>query len=273
MTRRNRETLRKRFGDGEMPSTKDFGDLIESMLNIHDDGIAHNERDGLRLTQIDGDNKILSFYSAIEEKSAVWSLGLDAHRSSLTLEVGAKGGAGSGAKADGGGVAVLTLLAPEQRAGSTARVGINNLQPRHALDVGGTVAATGRIGEPGKHVAPADGEWHTISVPMTGCSALEVMAGVGKKHSGKYALMHAFAMKAFDAKGDFTYHQTHYDLKRHRMQLQWVAAEKEKDAYQLQIRVNCAYGPDVWIRYQITNLWFDPFMNECAKRPDPKEAP
>lgn len=265
MPKRNRATLRKRFGDGEMPSVVDFGDLIESMLNIQDDGIAHNERDGLRLTQI-GANNILSFYGDIEEKSAVWSLGLDTHCASLSLGVGASGGDLQGQGADGGGHAVLTLLAPG--ADGQARVGINNTQPRHALDVGGTVASSGRIGAPGTRAAPADGKWHTISEPLYGCSALEVMAGAGKRNSGKYALMHAVAMKAFGAKGDITYRHTHHDARRHRMELRWVAAKNhDKDAYQLQIRVNCPYGEGVWISYHITSLWFDPRMDQCAVDP------
>lgn len=264
MPKRNRATLRKRFGDGEMPCVGDFGDLIESMLNIQDDGIAHNDRDGLRLTQIGRSSKILSFYGDIEQKSAVWALGLDQHCASLSL--GVDNGAASTLDDDGGGHAVLTLLAPGDD--GQARVGINNPQPRYTLDVGGTVASNGRIGAPGMRAAPADGKWHTISEPLYGCSALEVMAGAGRHDSGKYALMHAFAMKAFGAKGDFTYHHTHHESRRHRMQLQWIMAENnDRDAYQLQIRVNCAYGEGVWIRYHITSLWFDPRMDQCARAP------
>lgn len=266
MPKKNRETLKKSFGDGEMPSVADFGDLIESMLNINDDGIVINKGEGLRLTQITGNTKVLTFCGDIEQKSAAWSIGVDTHRASLSLGVGVATGERQGERGidagDGGGHAVLILLAPG--ADGLARVGINNSDPRYELDVSGTVSSSGRIGVAGTLVAPADGKWHTISDAYFGCTALEVMAGVGKQNSGKYALMHAFAMKTFGAKGEFTYHQTHHDAKRHRMQLQWIpAANHDKDAYQLQIRVNCAYGDGVRIRYHVTSLWFDPEMHQC----------
>lgn len=251
----------------------DFSDLIESMLNIQDDGILHNERDGLRLTQIAGNNKVLSFYGAIEEKSAVWALSLDSHRSALILDVDAELDPAAEQvprTSDGGGTAVLTLLAPSGPA--PAYVGINQTAPNHALDVGGTVASRGRIGARGEKTVPANGEWHAITETMIGCQALEVMAGVGKDKSGRYALMHAYAMKTFDAKGHITYHQAHYGSRRNKIQLRWAQVGSAKSAeYELQMRVDCNYGEGVWIQYYITTLWFDERMQGSAVDPDAKE--
>lgn len=270
MTKRNRDTLKKRFGDGEMPSSTDFGDLIESTLNIHDDGIMHNERDGLRLTQISANSRVLSLYGAVEEKSAVWAFGLDHQRSSLTLDVARRAGdrddVGADPDDDGGGHAVLTLLAPDADGGG-ARVGINRRAPRCALDVDGVVASRGRAGAEGLLAAPADAEWHTIGGPYRACTALEVVAGAGKRDTGRYAIMHAFALRTFDAKGEFTYHQAHYDSRRHRMQLRWLDDGQTPGLYYLQIRVNCAYGAGTWIRYHLTSLWMDPAMDGCAVAP------
>lgn len=272
MAKRNRDTLKKRFGDGEMPSASDFGDLIESVLNIHDDGIVHNEHDGLRLTQIGGDSRVLSLYGTVEEASDVWGFALDQQRSCLMLDVGRRGAddAAGSALDDGGGHAVLTLLAPPGP-GADAMVGINTAHPRWQLDVNGVVASSGRIGAAGSRMARADGEWQTIGGPYRACTALEVVAGVGQSGSGKYALMHAFALRAFDARGEFTYHQAHYGSRRHRLQLRWMdargadAGTAEADqappgTYFLQVRVNCAYGDDVWIRHHVTQLWFDADM-------------
>jgi hypothetical protein len=263
MAKRNRETLKKRFGDGELPSAADFSDLIESVLNIHDDGIVHNERDGLRLTQI-GPNRVLSLYGAIEEKSPVWAFGLDTHRSCLTLDVGQRRGRRDdvAGEDDGGGYAVLTMLAPEGEGGD-AKVGVNTRAPRHELDVNGVIAATGRIGAHGASI-DADAEWHRIGGPYQGCTALEVMAGVGRPKEGKYALLHAYALRTFDAKGEITYHQAHYGSRRHRMQLRWVDDDAKTGNYFLEMRVNCAYGEGTAIRYYLTTLWFDPTMSECA---------
>lgn len=267
MTKRNRDTLKKRFGDGEMPSAGDFGDLIESVLNIHDDGIAHNERDGLRLTQIGGSDRVLSLYSAVEEESTAWAFGLDGHDARLTLDAALRGGARDEMgtdDADGGGYAVLTLLAPDGAARGDGRVGINTRHPRHQLEVDGVVASSGRVGAAGARPAPADAEWHTIGGPYQGCTALEVTAGAGRRDSGKYALMHAFALRTFDAKGEITCHQAHYGSRRHRLQLRWLDDKAVPGNYYLQLRVGCAYGGNTRIRYHMTSLWLDPRMDGSA---------
>lgn len=273
MAKRNRETLKRRFGDGEMPSSSDFSDLIESVLNIHDDGIAHNERDGLRLTQVGGNHHVLSLYGTVEERSAAWGFGLDQHRGSLTLEVARHGHEADGPADDddddGGGHAVLTLLSPGEQQ-RNARIGINNRHPRCELDVDGIVAAAGRMGAEGSNAALADAQWHTIAGPFQACTALEVMAGAGRPNTGKYALMHAFALRTFGAKGEFTYHQAHYDSRRHRMELRWLDNKDVPGDYYLQIRVKCAYGADTSISYQITALWFDPLMARSSPRPAQK---
>lgn len=272
MTKRNRDTLKKRFGDGEMPSAGDFGDLIDSVLNIHDDGIAHTERDGLRLTQIGDDNRVLSLYSAAEEDGTAWAFGLDGRSARLSLDAARRGGAHEGtdpdADADGGGFAVLTLLAPDGGARTDGRVGINTRHPRHQLEVEGVVASGGRIGAPGSRPAPADAEWHTIGGPYQGCTALEVTAGVGRRDSGKYALMHAFALRTFDAKGEITYHQAHYGSRRHRLELRWLDDKAVPGDYHLQLRVGCAYGANTRIQYYLTSLWLDPRMDGCAAAED-----
>lgn len=267
MTKRNRDTLRKRFGEGEMPSSTDFGDLIESVLNIHDDGIAHNERDGLRLTQVAANSRVLSLYSAVEEESTAWAFGLDGRRSTLTLDAARRGGGrddlAPGDDEDGGGHAVLTLLAPGD-AQPEARVGINTRHPRYELEVDGVIGSAGRIGAPGSHAAPADAEWHTVGGPYQGCSALEITAGVGRREAGKYALMHAFALRTFDARGEFTLHQAHYGSRRHRLQLRWLDDKSTPGNYYLQLRVGCAYGEGTRISYHLTSLWFDPRMAQSA---------
>lgn len=281
MTTRNRQTLKKFFGDGEMPSASNFGDLIESMFNVKDDGISHTDQQGLCLTQIKDGNKLLSFYGANQEKPA-WTFDIDTLHGTLgRLSLEFVGEAGPG-ELHGGGCAVLTLLAPAPDAARDAgddpgkrnpRVGISNDHPQHALDVGGTVASAGRIGSKRKYVALADGQWHTISDDCSGCTALEIVAGAGKEKSGKYALMHAFALKTFDAKGHFTVHQARYDTRRNRMELRWLQGENaKKDSYVLQIRVNCSYGDKIWIQYYITDLWFDAKMTQCAIEPEQKES-
>ncbi len=260
MKKRPRAELKARFGAGTMPSMSDFGMLIESTMNIADDGIEHSERRGLCLTQMNGDERrLLSFYR--EGNPRAWAIGLDSACGSMAFDV---------ARPDGGAVpgqglasAVLTLRAPDaDDERSRPRVGINKRKPAYELDVGGTIAAKGRRGVEGP-LAWADGDWYTIRKGLEGCVALEVVAGTGKALSGKYALMHAFALKIFDAKGDITYHRSHYGSRRHRLELQWLP-EKGTNKFDLQIKVHCHFGDGVRIRYHVTELWDDPAMAMCS---------
>lgn len=282
MKNRPRTELKARFADGSMPSVSDFDMLIDSTMNINDDGIQHNPTRGLCLTQMHGEERrLLSFYR--QGMARAWALGLDPDGASMAFEAEPAGGAGRGQAGEGGASAVLTLVAPGGAGGAqgepdeqdererevggradsgAARVGVNQRKPSCELDVNGTVASSARRGVEGS-AAWADGEWHTIRAGMDGCVALEVVAGTGRAGSGKYALMHAFALKVFDAKGEIGYHRTHYGARRHRLDLRWLQHAGSR-GFDLQIRVHCHYGEGVRIRYHITDLWDDPLMSRCA---------
>lgn len=269
---RPRAELKKRFADGSMPSVSDFDMLIDSTMNISDDGIMHSPARGLCLTQMNGEERrLLSFYR--QGRTRVWAMSLDAGGAGMHFEAAPPDDMEAGL-ADAVASAVLTLVAPGAGSGDTdadadietsasaARVGINQRKPSCELDVNGTVASQARRGIAGMD-ALADGEWHTIRAGLDGCVALEVVAGTGREGSGKYALLHAIAMKVFDAKGTIGYQRTHYGARRHRLDLRWLQHSGSR-GYDLQIKVHCHYGEGVRIRYHITELWDDPLMAQCA---------
>ncbi len=260
MRYRPRAELKKRFADGSMPSVSDFDMLIDSTMNISDDGIMHSPARGLCLTQMNGEERrLLSFYR--QGMARAWAMGLDAGGASMVFEAALPDGmeTGQAGQAHEEASAVLTLVAPGAGA---ARVGINQRKPGCELDVNGTVASRARRGAAGMD-ALADGEWHTIRAGLDGCVALEVVAGTGREGSGKYALLHAVAMKVFDAKGTIGYQRTHYGARRHRLDLRWLQHGGNR-GFDLQIKVHCHYGEGVRIRYHITELWDDPLMAQCA---------
>lgn len=77
----------------------------------------------------------------------------------------------------------------------TGQVGINTATPRQTLDVNGTIASQGRMGSVIMDTpVPADGEWHDITPELEGCHMFEVVAGIGIRYSGRYALVHAIAI-------------------------------------------------------------------------------
>lgn len=300
MPKKNRETLRTRFSDGAMPSMTDFADLIDSMLNIVDDGIERTISNGLRLRQVKPDqsgpsNKLISFYKDVEMQSAIWSMQLNDKTESLQFYDTDKN------RDLEDRIALLTLAKSrsfENGNTTSAMVGINKAEPLYTLDVEGTISSVGRIGKKGEKYALADGDWHTIRSNLSGCCAFEIMAGAGKKLSGNYAIMHAFALNAFNSKGEITYHQSHHSSKCNRIELQWAPtktpmSDGANGEYDLEIRVGCSYyeqkkksdsgdekstksgseknKEQVWIKYYISELWFDREMLDSAIGPSKDE--
>lgn len=257
MARRNRDTLKRKFTDGEMPSATAFSELIDSMLNIVDEGFDKTPADGLKVSQLN-QGKLLSFYQNIDIKSPIWSIQLD----------GPEGGLAFGNAAN---ATALTLRQLKTERDGEVRAG------DFELDMAGRIVADGRRGRAGRLSVPADGKWHNITDTLKGCNAFEITAGVGKPGSGKYALIHAFALMAFNGRSEIDYRQAHFGSKCNRLQLQWLPdPDGAKHAYILQMRVGCSYDTGrnakerTWVSYYLTNLWFDPLMEECALDPEPK---
>jgi hypothetical protein len=270
MAKQDRETLKDKFKNGKIPSEKEFADLIDSMLNKLDEGFDKTPADGLKVSQLLNTGKLISFYQNITVESSMWHIGLG--QATKNLQFGNQHNQN-----------VLTLRSQKNidaGSGLNSRigVGINTDNPQYELDVAGTIASHGRVGKKGEMAIPADGGWYDITDTLSGCHAFEVMAGVGGSDSdGKYALTHAFALNTFNAKSDISYHRTHYGSKCNRIELRWQRAfpTEETFQYKLQMRVECTYGDDVWIKYYITQLWFDTLMRDSTKKPStlPKPSP
>jgi len=280
MTRRNRKTLADNFSDGKLPNQEAFGDLIDSMVNIVDEGFDKSAQDGMKIAQLDNGSKLISFFDEITVKAPLWSIAFSPSRYA--------GDAGRYKNLNfyfgNNKATALTLVSvPEKNTKGdeseegTIRVGVNNSNPEHEVDVKGVIAADGRIGrkERTELEVRADGKWHPIIVGLDGCQAFEIVAGVGKKGSGRYALMHAFALNTFNSKkGNITYHQARYSSRCDQIDLRWVG---ETHNYSLEMRARCSYernaGDETHIRYFVSQLWFDPFMDNCVKKDNPETIP
>ncbi len=253
MDKKNRKTLKAYFKKGSLPSEQQFALLIDSMLNTIDDGFEKTSEDGLKLASIGNSDKLVGFYKNIEEKSAIWSMEFDGPDNRLLFNHNDH--------------TILSLIPqdPKDSQEPKGRVGINTKNPETELDIKGTLASTGRMGNyRGKHSdgkVLADGTPHTIIEKLDGCTAFEIMAGVGgEKKSGKYALVHAIALNTYNSKSKVVIHQACYGSRCNRIKLWW---EGEQHDYRLKMRTQCCYGEGIAINYQITELWFDPFMKGC----------
>jgi hypothetical protein len=96
------------------------------------------------------------------------------------------------------------------------------------------------------------------------------MAGVGgRKTNGRYALIHAVALNAYNPQGPiFNFlnlkkhirpQHAYYRSRSDKLRLRWKSGEGH--AYSLQIKSNSDYGEGIQIRYYLTRLWFDEDMS------------
>lgn len=255
MAKKNRSTLKRYFQEGSLPSGDQFGDLIDSSLNTVDEGFDKTPENGFEISLLGDHDRLISFFKSSAIKNAVWVISYDKDEDKLFFKKPTD---------EDNKQPALTFT-------NDGRVGVNNANPGFTLDVNGVISSAGRIGaNPNQQITvPADGDWHNITGALSGCHAFEVMAGVGCKGSGKYALMNALAMNAYNPKGylfnlfnlkkKIKYHQAYYLSRINRIKLRWSGDGKE---YYLQMKSNCHYGESIKIRYYITSLWFDDDMSE-----------
>ena len=265
MAKKNRSTLKRFFSEGALPSADQFGDLIDSSLNTIDEGFDKTPENGFEISLIGDHDRLISFFRNSAAKQASWTISYDKEQDRLFIR-----------KPDED-----VETPPLMTFAGDGKVGVQKKDPAHALDVRGMIASHGRLGAnpDGQKTVPADGEWHNITAALSGCHAFEVMAGVGSKGTGKYALMNAVALNTYNPKGllfnflnlkkRIKYHQAYYLARGNRMKLRWYADGRE---YYLQIRSNCDYGDGTQIRYYLTNLWLDEEMNESRPQTEERQG-
>jgi hypothetical protein len=255
MAKKNRSTLKRYFREGALPSEDQFGDLIDSSLNTIDEGFDKTPENGFEISLVGDHDRLISFFRTSAAKDVVWSINYDKEQDRLLIR-----------KPD-----AEAEIPPAMTFAGDGKVGVNKNNPAYTLDVEGVIASHGRIGaNPGnRNTVLADGHWHNITGALYGCHALEVMAGAGSKGTGRYALMNAIAINAFNPTGwifnflnlkkRIKYHQSYYLARGNRIKLRWSG---EGDKYYLQMKTHCDYGDGVEIRYYLTRLWFDEDMSE-----------
>jgi hypothetical protein len=265
MSSRNRKTLKNYFSDGQLPTQEHFADLIDSMLNMSDEGFFKTVEDGEKIHAAVSHDALLSFYRDEAPDQLLWRVGL------------------GGVKENRLQIMPNPDAAPLLSLDRAQRVGIGRSDPSETLDVAGTVAMTGRLGRciEGRSTAPllANGDWQNLLTGLHGCQGFELMAGAGLRGSGHFSMLHAIALSAFGPRsGPLAWlgrrrgirsTQAWWGQRCDRLELRWFADPKEdKDGlYRLQIRTGCDFGRDQLIQAHITRLWFDPEMAQCQRKP------
>ena len=265
MPPQTRATLKQYFDRGSMPSEREFADLVDSALNLRDEGFEKTAIDGFKVYQLTSSGKLISFFRYDLEGQALYFMQINKDQnlviSSTNFDDGQKRN---------------ILLGEDTGAGKSLKVGINVAEPEKELDVGGVIRSTGRIGvatteKKEELKVPADGHWYNITELLGGCHAFEVMAGVGgQRKLGRYALTHAIALNAYNQVGPLfnflnmkkkiKYHTSYYRSRNDRLRLRWL--DEGNHNYRLQLKSSSNIGDNIEIKYYITSLWFDEEMSK-----------
>jgi hypothetical protein len=169
----DRSALKNFFKKNDMPTSGNFGDLIDGMLNQRDDGVAKLAGQPLSV-QADGDlKKVLDFYKTFSDAKATWSLSLNPRTTQNdpgTARVGLS-------VSDGDGASKLFI---DQASGN---VGISTTSPAQRLHVAGGNAVIGSVflGNVG-HGSDYAGFSHSSAANVYGYGFLH-------HSSGQYALI------------------------------------------------------------------------------------
>ena len=220
----NRESLKSLFSNGSRPDENNFGSLIDSMVNIVDDGTSSR--------------RVLSFHEKNQDDLPAWRLEL-AQNGSKALEI----------------VEPVSETEKQTRLffEKGGKIGVGTEKPNTTLEVNGILGTSSRVGTYKMATVPADGSWHNIVTGLTGCSAFEVMAQVGKEKSGRYALLHAHALSTFGkSRNKIRTTQAHYGWWWNKLALRWTGSTFD---YRLQLKTRSDYGTGQKIKFYVTKLW------------------
>lgn len=264
MTIKSRKSLKLYFREGELPTESHFADLIDSMLNMSDEGFRKTIKNGFEVYAAVEHDTLLSFYRDQSNPDIpLWNLSFGGSEDPLLLRAAPPHNpltdraddAGTAPQPSAGGAngdaAATNTVLSLQRSGD---VGLGVPTPRDRLDVAGTIRSSGRRGtfqEQPATLLLADGTWQDLVVDLEGCQAFEIVAGVGHSGKGRFSLLHAIAVNTYNPTlGLFDFlnrkrgiRSTHgyYSRRCDRLELRWLGSSGNGARYKLQIRTRCDF--------------------------------
>ena len=262
MAKRNRNTLTNIFLRGNI-SGQNYADLIESTVNILDDGIDFDEDNGLKITAKGPSQKLISFYESIGERTPAFSISLNPNnQQGLNISEG---------RSD-------SRLFIQQG----GKIGLGTTQPSYRLDVKGMVAMEGRVGNFASGFVAADGDWHTIKEGLHGCMGFEVMAHINDEKDQRFALTHAILLMSSGKRGTKIrsnmvragsrwFWGKFWNKILFRWKLDKEASSPDNLRYILQVKTRTHYGMDggqpKQIFYRMMRIWDSNFEKESYTDP------
>lgn len=238
MAIRNRDTLKNSFKNGRRPTEKDFENLIDSTINILDDGLSKNPKSGIELAPAIGEKRtIMSIFCEPGNPVPEWEVSVGNEGELKICKYGAE----------------KSFPFLSFRTDGCVEIGGKDSN----IILNGLVFASGRKGTFGQGCVPANGEWHDISDDLEGVCALEIVAASGRRKTGKYAILIAMATHCFGNKPRIKKIRSHYGIWGNRLKIRW---KKNGLKCRLQMKTIFDYGDNIQIHYQISRLWDNPLM-------------
>jgi hypothetical protein len=233
MSRKNRRTLKESFRQGKKPSQQDFENLIDSMLNILDDGFSKTAETGMGLAPLLEKGTVISVFKEPADSKPQWEIAINTER---CLEI---------RRCKNDNVFPVLIL----KSDGTVELGTEGCETV-LKDV---LRMPVREGTLYRGSVPANGYWHDITDALSGYQVLEVTAYAGKKGSGKHAVLFATATACFGAKAKIKKTSSHYGNYGHKIRLRWKKSDGNFQA-KLQLKTIFKYDNETTIKYHITGL-------------------
>jgi len=239
MAKTNRKTLKEYFGKGKKPSSEQFADLVDSMLNIVDDGFNKSPEKGLLLSPLNEESAVMEIRRSILDDHASWVIGLGKQDELLIYR-------------ESGEVPYLILY-------KDGGMQLGNKENPVNVVVNGNIQAHSFVGGHLEGKVPADGKWHPVIEKEYGCRSYSIMAGCGLKNKGKYAVIGVTAMHCFGKNRRIRGCQSWFGNRFNRIQFRWITDKALHCG--LEVRTRSNYGNDVWIHYRISTLFDADFVS------------
>lgn len=241
MAYRSRNTLIDLFSVGQMPTADHFKNLIESTVNILDDGFSKDAQSGIKLAPISEEKgTVMTFLQNMtNEAGASWKF--DVRNNDMYICNSDKNGKGQ-------------MIRLKQN--GEVEIGKEGAD----IYMKGTLHAEQRAGKRAEQVQ-ADGQWHDITDFLVGVHALEVVCVMGKRSTGKHAILVAHATHCFGAKPRIRRIRSHFGFFGNKLVLRWISSKADR-ACKLQVKTRLKPGNDIFIQASITSLWDNPLMEK-----------
>lgn len=235
MAEKGRSALKNYFLKGRIPKEEEFHDLIDSKLNMKDDGLAKSKGESIKIQEEGSNKELIRFFKNISDLTPTWYINQITESNTIGFNIG---------EPEGGSRFFIQ---------SGGNVGIGNTSPSNKLQVEGMVGMHGRKGYYKEGEVPADGHWHKVLSNLDKYQAFEVIAFTetnGKK--GSHALVHAIALSTYGrSKNAIQTTSAHYGRSNSRIELRFTGDYFD---FNLEIRTRKNYGEGIKIHFNIAKL-------------------